>query len=202
MTTTTTRLSAADLAKNARIINEAHKAVVAAQQTSLQRAITAGTTLRACKDAIPHGEWSEWLDKNCHDISEETARLYMRLADPKNADRLEAAAEQNGNAVADLSVRGAAKVLAKPRTEEQKAARARTRAEVKKVKQWQITDWLKALAPDEVLKALKDAQWDTEGLTELARLLNAHLAEMRLRATSGVQAAAPPPPAAPVIRRV
>src|SRR5262245_16846546 len=95
---TPNKLSAADLAKNARIINEAHKEVVAAQQTSLQHAITAGTTLRACKDAIPHGEWTEWLEKNCPDISEETARLYMRLADPKNADRLEEAAEQNGNA--------------------------------------------------------------------------------------------------------
>src|SRR5262249_45055527 len=146
--TTATKLSTADLTKNARIINEAHKAVVAPQQTSLQHAITAGTTLRACKEAIPHGEWTEWLEKNCPDISEETARLYMRLADPKNADRLEAAAEENGNAVAGLSVRGAAKILSKPQTEEQKAARARTREEVKKVKQWQITDSLKALTPE------------------------------------------------------
>lgn len=176
---TAPKISAADLAKNARIINEAHKEIVAAERTSLQHAITAGSTLRACKDSVEHGEWGEWLDKNCPDISEETARLYMRLADPKNADRLEAAAEQNGSAVADLSVRGAAKVLAKKQTEEQKAARA-AKKKISKVNvaKADVTEQLKALAPDEVLKALKDAEWDTEELTELAKLLNAHLKKL------------------------
>ena len=186
-TPNTTKLSAADLAKNARIINEAHKEVVTAQQTSLQHAITAGTTLRACKDTIPHGEWTEWLEKNCPDISEETARLYMRLADPKNADKLEEAAEQNGNAVADLSVRGAAKLLAKPRTEEQKA-KAKTAAankaankanhEAHAVARASIEDQVKALAPDEVFNALRDAHWEIEKLRELANLLNAHLKKL------------------------
>jgi hypothetical protein len=101
----------------------------------------------------------------------------MRLADPKNADRLDEAAEQNGNAVADLSVRGAAKLLAKPRTEEQKAARAVKKKKLSKGPD--IAEQLKALAPDEVLKALKDAEWDTEELSELAKLLNTHLAEVQ-----------------------
>src|SRR5262249_28972281 len=178
--TTATKLSTADLTKNARIINEAHKAVVAAQQTSLQHAITAGTTLRACKEAIPHGEWTEWLEKNCPDISEETARLYMRLADPKNADRLEAAAEENGNAVAGLSVRGAAKLLARPQTEEQKAKRKRSadnkaNHEAHAAARASIEEQVKALAPDEVFKALQDAHWEIDKLRELANLLNAHL---------------------------
>lgn len=181
--TTATKLSTADLTKNARIINEAHKAVVAAQQTSLQHAITAGTTLRACKEAIPHGEWTEWLEKNCPDISEETARLYMRLADPKNADRLEAAAEENGNAVAGLSVRGAAKLLARPQTEEQKAKRKRSadnkaNHEAHAAARASIEEQVKALAPDEVFKALQDAHWEIDKLRELANLLNAHLRKL------------------------
>jgi len=182
--TATNKLSAADLTKNARIINEVHKAVIEAQQTSLQHAITAGTTLRACKDVIPHGEWTEWLERNCPDISEETARLYIRLADPKNADRLEEAAEQNGNAVAHLSVRGAARLLAKPQTEEQKAKRKRSadnkaankaNHEAHAAARAAIEEQVKALAPDEVFKALKDAHWEIDKLRELANLLNAHL---------------------------
>jgi len=179
--TSTNKLSTADLAKNARIINEAHKEVVAAQQTSLQHAITAGTTLRACKDAIEHGEWTEWLDKNCPDISEETARLYMRLADPKNSDTLEKAAEENGNTVADLSVRGAAKLLSKPQTPEQKAKRDAARlAKVRRAKAAfdDLAKQLEAVAPDELYMALSDAHWNTEQLTKLASLLNAHLAKV------------------------
>jgi Protein of unknown function (DUF3102) len=109
------------LTKNASLINAAHRAVVSANKTSIEKAIEAGTILKACKDSVGHGEWSKWLHDNCRDISDETARLYMRLADPKNAPKLEKAAAQNGNAVADLSVRGAAQVLRKELTPEEKA---------------------------------------------------------------------------------
>jgi Protein of unknown function (DUF3102) len=117
-----TKLSPEQLTKNASLINAAHREVVRANKTSIEKAIEAGTILKACKDSMDHGEWSKWLYDNCRDISDETARLYMRLADPKNATKLEEAAKQNGNAVADLSVRGAAKLLRKEPTEEQKAA--------------------------------------------------------------------------------
>src|SRR5262245_29192374 len=119
--TTTPKLTPEQLSKNASLINAAHKAVVQANKTSMEKAIEAGTILKACKDSVGHGAWSKWLHDNCRDISEETARLYMRLADPKNSDKLEAAAKQNGNAVADLSVRGAAKVLRKVPTPEETA---------------------------------------------------------------------------------
>jgi hypothetical protein len=187
--TDTPKLTADQLSKNASLINAAHRAVVQANKTSIEKAIEAGTILRACKDSVGHGAWSKWLYDNCRDISDETARLYMRLADPENSDRLEAAAKQNGNAVADLSVRGAAKMLAKPQTPEQKAARAAARAAKKEEADAaffrqigsNVTELLKALAPDEVFKALKDAEWGTEELTELVKLLNTHLGEMMKR---------------------
>ena len=118
-----TQLSPEQLSKNASLINAAHRAVISANKTSIEKAIEAGTILKACKDSIGHGAWSKWLYDNCREISDETARLYMRLADPKNAPKLEEAAKQNGNAVADLSVRGAANLLRKEPTKEQKAAR-------------------------------------------------------------------------------
>jgi hypothetical protein len=184
-----TKLSPEQLTKNAQLINAAHKAVVSANKTSIEKAIEAGEMLKACKDSVSHGEWSKWLYDNCRDISDETARLYMRLADPKNAQKLEEAAKQNGNAVAVLSVRGAAKVLAKPQTPEQKAKRKATIAAKKAEAEAaffreigsNVAELLKALAPDEVLKALKDAEWDTEELTELVKLLNTHLGEMMKR---------------------
>jgi len=116
--TDTPQLTPEQLTKNASLINAAHRAVVRANKTSIEKAIEAGTILKACKDSVGHGAWSKWLYDNCRDISDETARLYMRLADPENSDKLEAAAKQNGNAVADLSVRGAAEMLAKPQTAE------------------------------------------------------------------------------------
>src|SRR5262245_28525769 len=195
--TDTPKLTADQLSKNASLINAAHRAIVQANKTSIEKAIEAGTMLKACKDSVGHGAWSKWLYDNCRDISDETARLYMRLADEKNAPKLEEAAKQNGNAVADLSVRGAAKVLAKPQTPEQKAKRAakiaakKAEAEAAFFRQIgsNVAELIKALAPDEVLKALKDAEWGTEELTELVKLLNAHLGEMneRLKATSRLQ---------------
>src|SRR2546427_12044789 len=93
MTTPPTKLSDAELAKNARIINTEHKAVVEATQAKLQHAITAGATLKACKDSMAHGNWTNWLKDNCPEISERTASVYMRLA--KNSDKIEKAAEEN-----------------------------------------------------------------------------------------------------------
>ena len=144
---------------------------------------------------MPHGEWEAWLEKNCPEVSDRTARLYIRLA--KNSDKVEKAAEENGNAVADLSVRGAAKLLATPQTEEQKAVRAAKRTAKKaeaeaalaalkaEAKSPDLTQQLKAIAPDEVFKALKDAAWGREELTKLVSLLNAHLEQMKPRPSTG-----------------
>jgi hypothetical protein len=147
-----------------RQINAAHDAVVNAVRDALQNAIRAGELLVAVKDGQDHGDWETWLSNSCPNISNRTARLYMHLS--KNEDKLTAAAEQNGNTVADMSVREAQKLLAKPQTEEQKARREATRAakqaEIAKKKaagaSADLTDLLKgAVDADEIGKALRDA---------------------------------------------
>ncbi len=65
----------------------------------------AGEKLIQVKVSLPHGEWGDWLADYCPDISERTARNYMRLAE--NWQRL----EENGNSVADLSLRKALELL-------------------------------------------------------------------------------------------
>jgi hypothetical protein len=95
-------------AANIRQINAAHDAVVNAARDALQNAIRAGELLCAVKDGQDHGDWETWLPNNCPNISNRTARLYMHLSRKEN--ELTAAAEQNGNAVADLSVREAQKL--------------------------------------------------------------------------------------------
>ena len=115
--------STGELIKTASEINRLHRLVTEAAQTSLQYSIEIGTMLIDVKKDVKHGDWEGWLAKHCPEISDRTARVYMRLAKPENADKLEAAANENGNAVADLSVRSAAKLLAKPLTEQQKQDR-------------------------------------------------------------------------------
>ena len=138
--------------------------------------------LKACKDSVAHGEWSKWLHDNCREISEETARPYMRLADPKNAPKLEKAAEQNGNAVADLSVRGAAKVIAKQPTKEQEATREAKKADKQLAKAADdaaraaalIPKQLKGMGVDDVLRLLT-ATFDLDYLDTLFTALRKHL---------------------------
>jgi hypothetical protein len=84
-------------AKTITEINRLHRLVTEATQTSLQYSIEIGTMLIEVKKEVKHGEWEPWLCKNCPDISDRTARMYMRFAKPENAKKLEAAAEENGN---------------------------------------------------------------------------------------------------------
>jgi Protein of unknown function (DUF3102) len=94
----------ADLA--ARIRAE-HEASAVAMKRGLEHAINAGRLLIEAKEQLKHGQWLPWLEEHCA-MSERSAQLYMRLA--RHAPELEA----NPQRVADLSVRGAAELLAPP----------------------------------------------------------------------------------------
>jgi hypothetical protein len=193
-----TTLTPDQLSKNAQLINAAHREVVRANKTSIEKAIEAGTILKACKDSVGYGEWSKWLHDNCRDISDETARLYMRLADPKNAQKLEEAAKQNGNAVADLSVRGAAKLIRAEPTEEQTAAREARQTEKERAKAVDdaaraaalIPKQLRGMGVDDVLRLLI-ASFDVDYLDTLLEGLQKHLKKETERAQVPIQAAAP-----------
>jgi hypothetical protein len=68
----------------------------------------AGDLLIEAKGKVKHGQWLPWLAEHCS-IAERTAQLYMRLA------RSRPDLESNPQALADLTVEGAAKMLAAPR---------------------------------------------------------------------------------------
>lgn len=87
-----------------------HESTAAALKRGAEHAIAAGKLLLEAKLLLKHGQWLPWLKDNCA-ISERTARLYMRLA--QNQMEL----GENGN-VADLSVRGALAMIARPKDDD------------------------------------------------------------------------------------
>jgi hypothetical protein len=88
-------------------IRKAHTSAREHQRKTLEQAIRAGELLNEAKWLVGHGKWSTWLKEHC-DMSDRTARLYMRFARNKHALETEI-----GN-VADLGIRGAIESLAGP----------------------------------------------------------------------------------------
>jgi hypothetical protein len=101
--------SIADLDELAQRIKEEHSNVASALQQGFMHAGAAGDLLIQAKGKVGHGKWLPWLRDECK-ISMRTASLYMRLA--KNRGGIES---QIGNAVADLTLRGAMKLLSPAR---------------------------------------------------------------------------------------
>jgi hypothetical protein len=101
--------SLADLDELAHRIKEEHGNVARALHRGFIHACAAGELLIRAKARAGHGKWLSWLRDEC-EISGRTATLYMRLAE--NRGRME---DQFGNAVADLTVRRAIKLLSPQR---------------------------------------------------------------------------------------
>ena len=189
-------------------INAAHEAIIDSERGALRHAIAAGELLTSAKAAVGHGNWEDWLAENCHDVSPRTARLYMDLA--KHDEEIEKAAEENGNTVADLSIRGARKLLAKPLTEEQKATRAASlaakKAEAKKAEANKsagspdLPTLLKSVAADELATAIKQADWTVEEIRKLISALTIRTVQAPASGAS-VTSVTSPPPARPVVER-
>jgi hypothetical protein len=175
--------SKSELAKDAREINRIHGQIVENAQTNLQLAIECGTILTEDKKSVQHGEWEEWLKTNCPEIEDRTARLYMRLA--KNSDKLEKLAAENGNTVADLSIRGAVMLLQKKKTEEEKAKAKAERERKAKEKDAaalvaamagaNLVDIMKAKSIDEIKIALKQSARSDEVIAAIAPSLQDQL---------------------------
>jgi Protein of unknown function (DUF3102) len=170
-TTTPTPASATDVEALLLIpkIKEAH-------EKALEYAIKAGELLTQAKEAVGHGRWATFQRENLAGIPQTTASLYMRLAEPKNKDRL----KEISNSVADLkskgklSLRAAAAALPKrPQTLAQKAAiKARKEAKeaAKKSNEGIAKDYLNGLAADELVTVLREVH-DTDYLRELSGTL-------------------------------
>jgi hypothetical protein len=179
--------SKSELAKDAREINRIHGQITEHDQTNLQLAIDCGKILADDKKSVGHGGWLEWLKTNCPEIDDRTVRLYTRLG--KNEEKIEKLAAQNGNTVANLSIRGALALLAPKLTEEQKATRQAERdraaaekeaaAKVAAAAGANLTDVMKAKGVDEIKTALKQSDRFDEVAASVAPPL-----EQQLKATS------------------
>ena len=64
-------------------INAEYREVVKAEKSALPHAIKCGELLNLAKENVKAEKmkWGEWLKVNCPDIAQETASLYMRLAE-------------------------------------------------------------------------------------------------------------------------
>jgi hypothetical protein len=83
-------------------IKAEHEASSESARRSLVHAMAAGDLLLEAKQQLKHGQWMPWLKQHCA-IPDRTARLYMRLAENRS---------QIGNAIANLSIQGAIRLLA------------------------------------------------------------------------------------------
>ena len=112
MTTPTTPITPAagnSLPDLANRIKSAHAAVIDATNNAVQRAIAAGVLLHEAKSKMEHGQWLPWLKTNCPDISDRTARRYVRLASSRA--ELEKTLREKSATMADLTIVGAEELL-------------------------------------------------------------------------------------------
>lgn len=63
----------------ARDINEAHRLARTSAETAVEHAIRCGKMLCEKKASLPHGQFEEWVEKQC-DFAVSTARKYMSAA--------------------------------------------------------------------------------------------------------------------------
>jgi hypothetical protein len=164
-------------------IMTAYKAVMKADSTALEQAIECGKYLALAKENVeaarPKRKWSAWLAEHCPEIHQNTAALYMRLADPDNAD-----------AIAECtSIRHADVVLRQPRKRKQEShdedseeshdedADDKDDNSQRVVKRRDVspdlTSTLLNVDVDEVCRALIDA-WDEDHIRQLCDRLHAH----------------------------
>jgi hypothetical protein len=99
------------LGRLAEEINRDHIEARSSCRRSVEHALRAGKRLVAAKDLVLHGEWGDWLARNCR-FPARTARAYMRLAEHEAELGLDDPDRQD---IADLTLSGALKRLAKPR---------------------------------------------------------------------------------------
>src|SRR5690349_16273671 len=111
MTVTSMQPQEAELSTLARKIKAAHEALTG--KNAVPRAVEAGAWLNQAKAKLEHGQWQEWLEKNC-DLKERTAQRYMKLADNKDKlTGLVAKTTRKGKSVtmSDLNINDALKLL-------------------------------------------------------------------------------------------
>jgi hypothetical protein len=153
-------------------IKAAYREVVKAETSALPHAIRCGEFLHLAQENLKAergGSWSDWLKTNCNEIAQETASLYMRLAEHK---------AKLGKA---KSINEARKLLPKakprgtpppPKPEEPAETRSETFEEEVTVR-----------AADELFPVLAE-HWEDRELEQLVRLITDHLQKKKAAAMS------------------
>ena len=174
-------------------INAEYREVVKAERSALPHAIKCGELLNLAKENVKAEKmkWGEWLKVNCLDIAQETASLYMRLAEhkklvskaksirearellPKAKPRGREREPEISNAVTNstdpafvLQATDAGEIIANIQDDTDKLEEVAKASIVK-------------LTPDKVSAALIEA-WNAEQLSALASRLTAHLRSLPL----------------------
>jgi hypothetical protein len=88
-------------------INREHRFARESAEAAVEHAVRCGELLIAAKARVEHGEWLPWLEKHCPEISDRSARAYMRLH--REMGKLDPAKRQR---VANLTVREAIRSVA------------------------------------------------------------------------------------------
>jgi hypothetical protein len=157
-------------------IQNEHKAVLKADGEALKHAIECGKYLNLAKENVlaAKGKWTKWREEHIPEISQQTASLYMRLA-------------ENEETVAECtSIREADMALRKHRSDEADDAGDDEVADdadddtnnallVRKGASPDLATTFKNTAVDEVCTALTQA-WDADQLRDLVKRVNVYLA--------------------------
>jgi hypothetical protein len=154
-------------------IMTAYRAAMKVEGDALRAAIECGKYLNLAKENVKaaKGKWEAWRKKNCPEISQQTASLYMRL--DANKDKIEGA----------KTIREADMMLRQPRDDEQDQDETDNDADEDETNNALLVGngspdlvmLLKNVGPDELVIALQQAGWDAEQVKKLASILTASL---------------------------
>jgi hypothetical protein len=165
-------------------IKTEHKAVLKADGEALKHAIECGKYLNLAKENVvaAKGKWGKWRDENIPEISQQTASLYMRLAENEDqaakctsirqADELLRALSSNSRSNTSDKSHGEATDDAAT-DEADNADEANNALLARKGASPDLTATLQNLAVDEVCTALISA-WDEQHIRELCDRLRDH----------------------------
>jgi hypothetical protein len=129
-----------------------HKEVVAAAGNMILKAMDAGVPLLQAQQKVPRNTWMAWLQQNCPEISDRTARLYIQLA--RGREKIEANMKVGVATVANPTFTQALGWLKNTDTKseaksEAKSGKGKKPAEIYKAKQEELVDALRELSsPD------------------------------------------------------
>jgi hypothetical protein len=179
-------------------INTEYREVVKAERAALPHAIKCGELLNLAKENVKAEKmkWGEWLKVNCPEIAQETASLYMRLA------------EHRAKVSEAKSIREARELLpkAQPRgtPPTPKEPQPSSGFEPKADNSPTFEEELEVRAADELFPVLVE-QWDDDELERLFKLIGDHLQQKRTAVAprppiSNAVTNSPPPSS--VVRRV